>query len=110
MTTIYGPLAQAAPGAADLINLYVVPIQQRIEGARVICTNRGSSIAAARVALAPGGATDSPAQYIAYDKPVEAFDTVSSVEFQAGERTVIRVRSDTGEMSFTLIGVETTLR
>jgi hypothetical protein len=105
----YGVLAQAAPVATVTVNLYWVPRGQKVENARIISCNRSAVPAAVRIAVAPEGAADSLEQFIAYDKEVPSLDTVASVEMVLGERSVVRVTSDTGDVSFTLFGKEQTL-
>lgn len=108
MGTRYGVLGQAAPAAATLTDAYLVPSKAMAHEVRVISCNRGASVAAVRISVAPNGEADALEQYIAYDKPVEPNDTVSSVELTLGESSVVRVRSDTGDISFTVNGIEST--
>ena len=105
----YGALAQAAPAFGVVANLYWVPRGQMTDGVRVVSCNRSAVPAAVRISVALEGAADSNEQYIAYDKTVPALDTVATVEFSLGERSVVRVTSDTGDVSFTLFGKEQTL-
>lgn len=105
----YGVLAQAAPAIGETANLYWVPRGQRTERVRIISCNRSTIPAAVRIAVVPEGVPLASEHYIAYDKEVPSLDTVSSVEISLGERSVVRVTSDTGEVSFSLFGNELTV-
>ena len=109
MATRYGILAQAAPAAGVLTDLYLVPRQQSVREVRVIACNRGL-LAAVRIAVAPKGEAIADEQYIAFDKPVADYETASSVELILGEGHLVRVQSDTGDVSFILDGIESTVR
>lgn len=104
----YGVLAQAAPGIGTVANLYWVPRGQRAEKIRIISCNRAAMPAAVRIAVVPEGVVIADEHYIAFDKEVPSLDTVSSVEISLGERSVVRVTSDTGEVSFSIFGNELT--
>jgi hypothetical protein len=110
MATKYGVLGQAAPAAGVLTDIYLVPVQKFADRVRIISCNRGGSVSSVRVALAPNGAANSNVHDISTDKPIEPYDTVSTVEVTLGEGSIVRVASDTGDVTFNVIGVESTVR
>lgn len=110
MATKYGVLGQAAPAAGVLTDIYLVPRQQCAREVKVISCNRGGSVAAVRITIAPNGAADSNAHDISTAKPVDEYDTVASVEVALGEGSIVRVASDTGDVTFNVIGIESTVR
>lgn len=105
----FGALGQAAPAAATLTALYRVPDLEAVEKARVICCNRGFD-SVVRIAVAPDGAADHLKHYIAFATPLTEGETVSSVEMELGGGSLVRVWSDTGDVSFSLFGKQFTVR
>lgn len=94
---------QAKPGAASLTDLYTVPTGSSFVG-HVSCCNQ-STATTIRVSLAPLGAADATSQYIAYDLPLSANNVYQTEEFSIGGTGIVRVRSASGGVSFTLMGV-----
>lgn len=101
----YGALGQVKPAAATLTDCYVCPVARRAT-VRLIVTNEFAYADTFSASLAPAGAGDAPAQYIATDLPIRASDSVSSVPITCGPGDVIRVRSAGGFCSFTVTGIE----
>lgn len=100
-------LGQVAPSANVLTELYTVPVGVETLVSAVIICNRGSADAAVRVAVAVDGATDAPEQYLFHDVIVPAHDTLAAqIGITLGAQDVIRVQSDTGEVSFGAFGIE----
>lgn len=97
-------LGQAAPAATTLVACYTVPASKRVT-ARVIATNRGA-LTTFRIALAPDGAADANSQYVVYDMPIEGNDSLSSEPIALDAADVVRVYSTSGNVSFTVTGVE----
>lgn len=108
MAVVRGILGQAAPAATTLTDLYTGPSVPDAKDAigRVIITNRDSSSATFRIALAPLGAADAPSQQIAFDKAIAGNDTGSTIAFMVGSTDVIRVFASNGNLSFTFTGIE----
>ena len=100
-------LGQVAPAATILTDLYTAPAGTQVVVSSIIICNRGSADAAVRVAVAVDGATDAPEQYLFHDVIVPAHDTLAAqIGITLGAQDVIRVQSDTGEVSFGAFGIE----
>ena len=104
MATKRGNHGQAIPLATVLTDLYTVPALKNAT-IRVIATNTGA-VTKFRVSLAVGGAVDALSQYIAFDVPLAANDTGSTVTFMADAADVIRVYSENGTVAFSVTGLE----
>jgi len=100
-----GILAQLSPAATTLTTLYTSPSNTK-GMCEVIVTNRDTGSGSFRVALSPDGATVANEQYIAYDKAVAANDSIASVPFSLNSNDVVRVYSDSGLISFSLVALE----
>lgn len=100
----YGVLGQQKPSGSLLTTLYTVPAGRKTI-ARVIVCNQGA-ISLFRVVVEVGGAPDAPANYMAYDEQVNANDSVSSVPIGLNGGDVLNVQSDTGNVSFSVTGIE----
>lgn len=110
MTAVVRPkiLGQVAPTATTSTTLYSVPSRTETQVDGLICANRGASADAIRVSVSKYGAAISDADYIHYDVPLPANDTLSmSGSFQLEELDIVRVRSSLGTTSFSLFGIET---
>ena len=105
MTTLKGALGQVAPAIGLLTELYTVPALKNAT-CRVIITERDGVIATFRIAIAVAGEADNVKQYIAYDRPIDANDTGSTIAFMAGSGDVVRVQASTAGLSFTCTGIE----
>lgn len=104
MATVYGALGQTAPAAATLTPAYAVPAGQHAT-VRVIACNRGTATTI-RVALAADGAADAIQQYIVYDLPLGDYASSATAMVTMGDSDVIRCYSASGDVSFTVTGVQ----
>jgi hypothetical protein len=100
----YGVLGQVAPAATTLTAAYTVPLNRHAT-VRVLACNRGATTSF-RIAVSPAGASIANAHYIAYDQPLDANDSVSSVAVTVTATDVVRVYSASGDVSFTVTGIE----
>ena len=100
----HGILGQSAPGATTLTATYTVPAAKHAT-AKVIACNRGAATTF-RIALSDAGASIADAHYVAYDQTIDAGDSVSSVAFTVNETDIVRVYSTSGDVSFTVTGIE----
>jgi len=91
------------PTATSLVAIYTVPASSRAT-LRIIATNRGAT-SAVRVAVAVGGAADSPEQYVLYDLVLEANDAVSTAPIMCSAGDIIRVSSASGNVNFHCTGL-----
>ncbi len=105
MATKRGILGQLSPGAGVLGDIYTVPTAKNAT-CRVIASNRAASATSFRVALAQAGAPDNDIQYVAYDVPIDANDTGATTVFMIDTTDVVRVESASGNVSFTITGLE----
>ena len=102
-------LGQDKPAGTTLTDLYTVAdLAQTTTSTLVICNQSGSA-EACRVSVAPLGGADTLAHYLYYDKSVPANDSLFMVIGMTLQETdIVRVYSASGNISFTLFGVETT--
>ena len=101
-------LGQEKPGATTLTDMYTVgSVIQTTTSTLAICNQSGSP-EACRVSVAPLGAADTLAHYLYYDKSVPANDSLFMIIGMTLQETdIVRVYSASGNISFTLFGVET---
>jgi hypothetical protein len=102
-------LGQATPGAGSLVTLYTVPASTSTVVSTITVCNQNSSSIKYRISVAIAGAADTPTQYLAYDTtlPKNAFVALT-LGLTLATTDVIRVRSDTANVSFNAFGSEVT--
>ena len=101
-------LGQVAPSATTNTDLYTVPDNTVATVSSIAACNRSSGALTFRVAVRPSGATVVNEHYIYYGKSVAANDTVFIiVGITLSENDVITVYASSGDMSFSIFGVET---
>lgn len=107
MALTYKVLGQSAPAAATLTNLYTVPSATfAIINSVVIC-NTGSSVTTFRVAVAPNGAADTLAHYVAREVQINGNSTTElALGITMDASDILRVYSTSGTLSFNAFGVE----
>jgi hypothetical protein len=105
MGTVSKTLGQAMPGNS-LVAIYTVPPGFSATANIIIC-NRGVFADTFRVAVAPGGESDDPKHYIAYDTVILAntTETISGLLLRAKDE--VRVFASVTDISFTAMGIET---
>lgn len=111
MSKAYKVLGQSAPVAATATAIYTVPASTTAVISTLAYVNRdGTGITAAiRVAVVPSGQTLAVQHYIEFDKLVETRGSnklTIGVTLAAGDK--VYIQSDTGNVSFSLFGVEIT--
>ncbi len=104
MTDVWGALAQSSPAPGVLTAAYTVPALKHATVEVVLC-NQGLD-ALVRLSHAIDGAADTGAQYLLYDFELLAGEAKSTVRFTVASTDVIRVYSDTGDVSFNINGIE----
>ena len=97
-----GILGQLDPAAATFEDLYVCP-PKTIATVKVIISNR-SGATTFRILVAVAGVVSEVKQELASDTPVAANEPGSTVSFVISSGDVIRVRSASGNVSFTATG------
>lgn len=101
-------LGQVAPTPALLTDLYTVGASKRAVVSSVVACNRGARTARFRVAHAVGGLADATTHYLYYDEVIPPNKTfVITIGICAAAADVIRVQSDTGDVTFNIYGIET---
>ena len=98
-------LGQVDTDATTLTDLYTVP-QKKTATIRILVAERGGSAATIRIAVRPLGAPIANQHYITYERPIPANQDFHTVPIEVGETDVITVRASTGDLSFTVTGVE----
>lgn len=109
MTDTIKTIAQINPSANILTDLYTVPAVTSTAVSSVVICNQNSTDIAFRISIAIAGAGDAIKQYIYYDLPLMANDTfIATIGVTLATTDVVRVRSNTANVSFSLFGVEVT--
>lgn len=102
-------LGQLTPAATTLTALYTVPASTQTTCSSIVVCNQNASSIAFRVSVAIGGAADTPAQYLYYDVALTKNNSfVATLGITLAATDVVRVRSDTANVSFNLFGAEVT--
>ena len=111
MPTAYKVLGQSNPSATTNTSLYTVPSSSTstVVSTMTVC-NQASTAGTFRIAVRPAGAAVANSQYIAYDTPIAANDTIAltlgvTLNFtSAGD--IITVYASSANMSFSAFGSE----
>lgn len=108
MSEYFKILAQLNPSATLLTDLYTVPASTSASiSSIVICNSNNTTTALFRISIAAGGAADNIKQYLYYDLPIAPNDTfIATIGVSLGTTDVIRVYSNTADLSFNIFGVE----
>jgi hypothetical protein len=102
-------LGQSAPAATTLTAIYTVPVSTQTTCSTIVVCNRNAVAIKFRVSVAIGGAADAVAQYLYYDVALAKNDTFAATfGITLATTDVVRVQSDTANVSFNLFGAEIT--
>lgn len=107
MPTTYKVLGQLEPAATTETTLYTVPAATQTVCSTIAVCNRTAASATFRIRIKINNAADIDAQYLMFDAPVAAKDTLLltfGATLSAGD--VIRVYSSNADTSFQLFGSE----
>lgn len=109
MAEILRTLAQSAPGATSLTDIYTVPaLTSTVLSSMIVC-NRGITATTFRISIAVAGAADATKQYLYYDVPISKNNTfIATIGVTLATTDVVRVYAGNANLSFTLVGVEET--
>jgi hypothetical protein len=102
-------LGQSAPVAGVTTDIYTVPPLTSTTCSTILVANRTATTDRFRISVAPGGIPLSNEQYISFSLPIgpnDMFESTVGITIQAGD--VVRVRSNGGNLSFNLFGIEKT--
>lgn len=106
MASMYKTLGQVAPVATTLTTLYTVPALTSAVCSTLSICNRGVSTQV-RVAVRPAGAAIDNKHYIAYDAPVNQYESVFlTLGVTLATTDVVSVYAGTADVSFGLFGTE----
>lgn len=100
-------LGQVVPSATTLTTLYTVPSSTSTAISSLVICNQNNSQITFRISIAVAGAADNAKQYLYYNLPLLAYDTfVATIGQSLSAADVVRVYSDTANVSFNVTGVE----
>ena len=106
--TIISP-KQLAPSATSEGTLYTVPAATTFVASSLLACNTGAVQATIRARIGVAGAAANPKQYIWYDCALSPYsNVVLTAGITMSATDVLYVQSDTGDVGFSLYGVETT--
>jgi hypothetical protein len=105
----YKVLGQAAPGATTPTDLFTVPAATQVVVSSLTVCNRAAVVAHFRVSVSVGGGATANKDYRYYDVLIPPNDTfIATTGWTLGTGDVVRVYSDTANLSFGLDGSEIT--
>lgn len=105
----YGIFAQLDVAASADQTLYTCPASTRFVGSDLLLCNRGAVALLVRVRLRKNNEAHANKQFIVYDYPVEANDTLPmKLGMTLNDGDVIEITSDTATLSATLFGFQET--
>jgi hypothetical protein len=106
MATSYKVLGQSIPAATTNTTLYTCGTANGAVGSTLAICNQGVSTLV-RVAVRPAGAALTGSQYILYDVPASANDSLFlTIGVALANTDVVTVYSGTANVSFSLFGSE----
>jgi len=106
MATSYKVLGQVIPSATTNTTLYTCGTANGAVGSTLAICNQGVSTLV-RVAVRPAGASLTGSQYILYDVPTSANDSLFlTIGVALANTDVVTVYSGTANVSFSLFGSE----
>lgn len=109
MAIAYKVLGQLAPTASSDQTLYTVPASTQAVCSTLSVCNRATTAGTFRVRIKINNAADANGQYVCFDAPIAAKDTLLltfGATLNAGD--VVRVYASSSDQSFQLFGSEIT--
>jgi hypothetical protein len=98
-------LGQSIPQGGTLSNVYAAPNPAVLS--TIMCCNQNAFEVKLRISVAVAGAVDTPSQYLYYDVPLGANDSIAlTVGITMAATDVLRAYSDRGGVSFNAFGME----
>jgi glucose-6-phosphate dehydrogenase assembly protein OpcA len=102
-------LGQANPSATTLTTLYTAPSSTQAVCSTITVCNTASSATTYRIAVRPAGASIATSQYLAFDAPLPANDTVTlTLGVTLAATDVVSVYAGAANVAFSAFGVEIT--
>jgi len=110
MASTYKVLGQKAPNEGVTTDLYTVPASTQAVVSTIVIANRSSGAGTFRLAVRPNGSLLSNQNYLAYDTPISANDSITlTLGITLGANDVITVVSnDVNDLSYNAFGSEIT--
>ena len=109
MASTYGILGQSNPAADTLTDAYEVPAATSAIISTITVCNRSGTPTTFRLAVAPGGAANDDAHYLAYDAPLAANEVWGwTIGLTLDDGDVVRVYAGDATVSFNIFGEELT--
>lgn len=105
MAAVWGDLGQVNPAATTLTTAYTVPASKHA-AVYVTAANIGAGAATIRVALSPSGAAINAKHYKLYDYSLAVASSTATAKFAVSATDVVRVYASTGDVAFTVNGIE----
>lgn len=106
-TQTYKVLAQTIPAATTLTDSYTVPGATSATVSTIAVCNQSATPTTYRIQVAVAGAASATKQYIAYDSPIGANETITfSIGLTLAATDVVRVYATLATVSFSIFGVE----
>lgn len=107
MPTVYKTLGQSNPSATTATTLYTVPSSTSTVLSTLTVCNQASTSATFRIAIRPAAASLTASQYIAYDTPIAANDTIAlTLGITLATTDVVTIYASSATMSFSAFGSE----
>jgi hypothetical protein len=107
MAITYKVLGQSAPSATTNTDVYTVGSGKQTTVSTITVCNRAATAATYRIAIRVAGATIANEDYIAYDAPVGANDSVTwTIGVTLGAADVVTVYASTANLSVNIFGAE----
>lgn len=102
-------LGQSNPSATTLTTLYTVPGSTQSIASTINVCNIGTSATTYRIAVRVAGAAIANSQYLVYDSPIPANDSISlTLGLSLAATDVVSVYAGNANLAFSLFGVELT--
>ena len=107
MATAYKVLGQNYPSAATLTTLYTTPSATKAVISSFVITNLSSTADNFRIAIRVAGASIDAKQYLFYDAPIKASESIfATLGITISATDVISVYSTNGTIAFIAYGSE----
>lgn len=107
MPTVYKVLGQSNPAATTATTLYTVPAATSAVLSTINVCNMAATAGSFRIAVRPAGASLAAAQYLAYDTPIPANDSISlTLGVTLAATDVVTVYASSTSLAFSAFGSE----
>lgn len=110
MTDTIKVLAQSAPSATSLTDIYTVAASTSATISSItICNQNAATEITFRISIAVAGLADTPKQYLYYDLPLGHNDTfIATIGVTLATTDVVRVYTSATSVVFSVFGIEVT--